>query len=241
MADVTAADLAKEPRTVATMFDAVAPNYDLADAVMTVGLVRWWRRQTLAEVDPGPGERILDLAAGTCSSSVALAKRGASVVACDFSEGMLRQGRRRLGVWSYQVGLIGGDATRLPFADGTFDKVTISFGLRNVQDVPQALMELGRVTKPGGKLVVCEFSRPVWRPYRALYRWYLTQVMPSVAKLVATNSPAYRYLADSIWDWADQAELERQLEVAGWERAAHRNVMGGIVALHTATAAATAK
>ncbi|MDR1188720.1 MAG: class I SAM-dependent methyltransferase [Bifidobacteriaceae bacterium] len=230
---MTAADLAKEPRTVAAMFDTVAENYDFADAVMTVGLVRWWRRQTIEEVAPRIGERILDLAAGTCTSSLALAKRGAQVVACDFSEGMLRRGQRRLGAWSRRVGLVGGDAAHLPFADATFDKVTISFGLRNVQDVPQALRELRRVTRPGGKIVICEFSRPVLLPYRALYRWYLSNIMPALAKLVATNSPAYRYLADSIWAWADQQELERQLELAGWEGAGHRNLMGGIVALHS--------
>jgi demethylmenaquinone methyltransferase/2-methoxy-6-polyprenyl-1,4-benzoquinol methylase len=234
MASVTTADLAKEPRTVAAMFDTVAPNYDLADAVMTIGLVRWWRRQTLKEIAPAADERILDLAAGTCSSSVALARRGASVVACDFSEGMLRQGRRRMGGQAAQLSLVGGDGTSLPFANETFDKVTISFGLRNVQDVPKALTELRRVTKPGGKLVICEFSRPVWRPFRLVYRWYLASIMPAVAKLVATNSPAYHYLADSIWTWADQEELERQLELAGWIGVGHRDVMGGIVALHSA-------
>jgi demethylmenaquinone methyltransferase/2-methoxy-6-polyprenyl-1,4-benzoquinol methylase len=218
------------------MFDTVAQNYDFADAIMTVGLVRWWRRSTLQEVAPRVGERILDLAAGTCSSSVALAKRGAQVVACDFSEGMLQRGRRRLGTGARRVGLVGGDATDLPFADATFDKVTISFGLRNVQDVPQALREMRRVTKPGGKIVICEFSRPVWRPYRAVYRWYLSKVMPVLAKVVATNSPAYRYLADSIWAWADQGELERQIALAGWSQPKHRNVMGGIVALHRAVA-----
>ncbi|MDR2378758.1 MAG: class I SAM-dependent methyltransferase, partial [Bifidobacteriaceae bacterium] len=131
---------------------------------------------------------------------------------------------------------VGGDAACLPFAENSFDKVTISFGLRNVQDVPQALAELRRVVKPGGRLVVCEFSRPLWRPLRATYRWYLTHVIPALAKLVATNWPAYRYLADSIWAWADQTELERQLALAGWEGADHRNLMGGIVALHTAVA-----
>ncbi|MDR0593902.1 MAG: class I SAM-dependent methyltransferase [Bifidobacteriaceae bacterium] len=233
---VTAADLAKEPRTVASMFDTVAPHYDLADAIMTAGLVRWWRRRMARLVAPRPGERILDLAAGTGTSSLDLAKSGAQVVACDFSEGMLRQGGRRLGHWRDRVSLVGGDAACLPFADDTFDKVTISFGLRNVQDVPGALAEMRRVTKPGGALIVCEFSRPVWRPFRAVYRWYLTSIMPAVAKLVATNSPAYRYLAESIWAWADQHELERQLELAGWREAKHTNVMGGIVALHAATA-----
>jgi demethylmenaquinone methyltransferase/2-methoxy-6-polyprenyl-1,4-benzoquinol methylase len=218
------------------MFDTVAPKYDLADTVMTAGLVHWWRRQTLRELAPVKGEAVLDLAAGTCTSSIALARRGASVVACDFSEGMLRRGQARLGPAGPQVALVGGDAVRLPFADGVFDKVTISFGLRNVQDVPAALAEMLRVAKPGGQLVVCEFSRPVWRPYRAAYRWYLKNVMPLVARLVASNSPAYRYLAESIWSWADQGELVRQIELAGWGDAEHRNVMGGIVALHRATA-----
>jgi demethylmenaquinone methyltransferase/2-methoxy-6-polyprenyl-1,4-benzoquinol methylase len=217
------------------MFDTVAPKYDLVDSVMTLGLVHWWRHRTLQAVRPARGEAILDLAAGTCTSSIALARRGAEVVACDFSEGMLRRGQRRLGASSRAVSLVGGDAASLPFADATFDKATISFGLRNVQDVPRALTELRRVTKPGGALVVCEFSRPVWRPFRALYRWYLARVMPLVARLVASNHEAYRYLAESIWSWADQGELERLIEVAGWERVSHANVMGGIVALHQAS------
>jgi demethylmenaquinone methyltransferase/2-methoxy-6-polyprenyl-1,4-benzoquinol methylase len=218
------------------MFDTVARNYDLADSVMTLGLVHWWRHRTLRALRPAPGEAILDLAAGTCTSSIAVARRGADVVACDFSEGMLRRGQRRLGAVSRSVSLVGGDAARLPFADRTFDKVTISFGLRNVQDVPRALAELLRVTKPGGALVVCEFSRPAWRPYRAFYRWYLIRVMPLVARLVASNHEAYRYLAESIWSWADQGELERQVELAGWDGATHANLMGGIVALHEARA-----
>lgn len=216
---------------MAAMFDSVAPHYDLADAVMTVGLVHWWRHATLRALGTVRGLKVLDLAAGTGSSSMVLARRGAKVVACDFSQGMLRQGARRLGG---RVALVGGDAAQLPFADNTFDKVTISFGLRNVQDVPGALAEMLRVTRPGGELVICEFSRPPWRPYRAVYRWYLTRVMPHLAKLVATNWPAYRYLADSIWAWADQEELTRQLDLAGWTGCGHRDVMGGIVALHLA-------
>ncbi|MDR2347842.1 MAG: class I SAM-dependent methyltransferase [Bifidobacteriaceae bacterium] len=235
---MTVADLAKEPRTVAKMFDSVAPRYDFADSVLSFGLVHWWRRRTLRAIKPAPGEVILDLAAGTCTSSIALARRGAEVVACDFSEGMLRQGQRRLGGLRGAVCLVAGDAAQLPLADGAFDKVTISFGLRNVQDVPRALAELLRVTKPGGTLVICEFSRPSGRPYRAVYRWYLAKVLPLVARLVASNRDAYRYLADSIWSWADQGELERQVKLAGWERAAHTNVMGGIVALHQARAPA---
>jgi demethylmenaquinone methyltransferase/2-methoxy-6-polyprenyl-1,4-benzoquinol methylase len=233
---VIAADLAKEPQTVARMFDAVAPKYDLADCVMTLGLVHWWRLRARRALRPARGERILDLAAGTCTSSIGPARRGAEVVACDFSEGMLRCGRRRLGRLGRRVSLVGGDAANLPFADQTFDKVAICFGLRNVQDVPRALGEMLRVTKPGGRLVVCEFSRPGWAPLRALYRWYLSRPLPALACLVSSNQPAYRYLAESIWAWADQAELERQIELAGWVGAAHADVNGGIVALHTARA-----
>ncbi|MDR1119232.1 MAG: class I SAM-dependent methyltransferase [Bifidobacteriaceae bacterium] len=233
---MTTADLAKEPRAVARMFDGVADHYDLADSVMTLGLVHWWRRRTRQELEPLRGRRVLDLAAGTCTSSIELARRGAQVVACDFSVGMLRRGKARLRGSREDVSLVAGDALQLPFQAAAFDKVTISFGLRNVQDVPGALAELLRVAKPGGQLVVCEFSRPVWRPFRAVYRWYLTRVMPLVAALVASNAPAYGYLAQSIWSWADQDELERLMELAGWRGARHRNLMGGIVALHTARA-----
>jgi demethylmenaquinone methyltransferase/2-methoxy-6-polyprenyl-1,4-benzoquinol methylase len=228
--------LAKEPRTVAKMFDAVAPRYDLADTVMTAGLVHWWRRQTLRRVGPTSGQAILDLAAGTGTSSIVLARRGADVVACDFSAGMLLRCQSRLGSLAARVALVAGDAARLPFADATFDVVTISFGLRNVQDVPGALAEMLRVAKPGGRLVVCEFSRPVRRVWRAVYRWYLRRLMPFLARLVASNHQAYRYLAESIWSWADQGELERQIELAGWRAARHVNVTGGVVALHEATA-----
>jgi demethylmenaquinone methyltransferase/2-methoxy-6-polyprenyl-1,4-benzoquinol methylase len=218
------------------MFDTVAPKYDLTDAVMTLGLVHWWRRQTLKMIGPVAGKAVLDLAAGTGTSSFALAKAGAKVVACDFSEGMLRRGRDRLAGTAWRVCLIGGDGACLPFADATFDHVTISFGLRNMQDVPGVLAELRRVTKPGGKLVICEFSRPVWRPFRVVYRWYLRSIMPWVARLVASNSEAYQYLADSIWSWPDQLELERQADLAGWREVSHRDLMGGVVALHQGTA-----
>jgi demethylmenaquinone methyltransferase/2-methoxy-6-polyprenyl-1,4-benzoquinol methylase len=222
------------------MFDAVAPRYDLVDTVMSAGLVHWWRRQTLRALAPAPGQRVLDLAAGTGTSAMAVARFGASVVACDFSEGMLRRGQARLRGARRAVALVGGDAAALPFADASFDQVTISFGLRNVQDVPTALAELLRVTKPGGRLVICEFSRPVWRPYRAVYRWYLTRAVPLIARLAASNQLAYRYLADSIWSWADQQELERQIALAGWTRARHVNLTGGVVALHVARAPAPA-
>ncbi|MDR2381723.1 MAG: class I SAM-dependent methyltransferase [Bifidobacteriaceae bacterium] len=233
---MTTANLAKEPRTVAKMFDTVAPKYDLADTVMTAGLVHWWRHVTLRHVGVVRGETVLDLAAGTGTSSIALARHGAAVVACDFSEGMLRRGQARLRRRRLPVSLVEGDAVRLPFANDTFDKVTISFGLRNVQDVPTALGELLRVAKPGARLVICEFSRPIWRPLRTVYRWYLRQVMPRLVRLVASNKDAYGYLADSIWAWPGQKELERQVQLAGWTNVRHTNLTGGIVALHEATA-----
>lgn len=229
---VTIADLEKEPHAVAAMFDDVAGKYDLTDTLLTVGVEKLWRRATVKALDLKPGQRVLDLACGTGTSTRALTRRGAQVVACDFSEGMLAVGRRRLG--GLPVRLVGGDATSLPFADNSFDAVTISFGLRNVADVPRALAEMRRVAKPGGRLVVCEFSRPRFRVVRAMYRFYLTRVIPLVAGLVASNPEAYTYLAASIVAWPDQYLLERQLSLAGWQQVTHRNVTGGIVAVHKA-------
>jgi demethylmenaquinone methyltransferase/2-methoxy-6-polyprenyl-1,4-benzoquinol methylase len=130
---------------------------------------------------------------------------------------------------------VAGDALRLPFRDGAFDAVTISFGLRNVVDTVGALREMRRVTKPGGRLVVCEFSTPTWAPLRTVYSGYLMQALPKVARVVARESDAYAYLAESIRDWPDQRGLAGLLQEAGWRSVAYRNLSGGIVALHRAT------
>jgi demethylmenaquinone methyltransferase/2-methoxy-6-polyprenyl-1,4-benzoquinol methylase len=180
-------------------------------------------------LDLRPGQRVLDLAAGTATSSAALAKSGATVIGCDFSLGMLRQGRGK------GVDLVAGDALRLPFADGSFDAVTISFGLRNVASATEALRELRRVTRPGGRLVICEFSHPTWQPFRTVYVEYLMKALPAVATKVSSDPAAYVYLAESIRAWPDQAALAAVIEDAGWTDVAWRDLTGGIVALHRAT------
>jgi demethylmenaquinone methyltransferase/2-methoxy-6-polyprenyl-1,4-benzoquinol methylase len=220
--------LEKQPHEVAAMFDGVARRYDLTNSVLSFGLDRSWRRVTREALRLTPGERVLDLAAGTAVSSVELARSGASVVACDFSLGMLREGRGR------GVPLVAGDALSLPFRDGAFDAVTISFGLRNVADPEQALREMARVTRPGGRLTVCEFSRPTFAPLRTVYVEYLMRALPSVARTVSSNPDAYVYLAESIRAWPDQARLAALVATAGWESVQWRNLTFGIVALHRA-------
>jgi demethylmenaquinone methyltransferase/2-methoxy-6-polyprenyl-1,4-benzoquinol methylase len=225
---MTRAHLDKDPADVAAMFDEVAPRYDLTNAVLSLGQDRRWRTAVTRALDLRAGERVLDLAAGTATSSVALARSGATVVGCDFSLGMLRQGRGR------GVDLVAGDAMRLPFADDSFDAVTISFGLRNVADPSVALAELRRVTRPGGRLVVCEFSHPTWAPFRTVYSEYLMRLLPAVATRVSSDPAAYVYLAESIRAWPDQAGLARDLQAAGWSQVGWRDLSGGIVALHRA-------
>ena len=225
------ANLEKDPHDVAAMFDGVAPRYDLANDVLSLGQDRIWRRAVRRAVDARQGERVLDLAAGTGTSSRPFADAGAQVVAADFSLGMLAAGTgRRVAA----VAPVGADALHLPFADGSFDAVTISFGLRNVNDTDAALCELLRVTRPGGRLVVCEFSTPTVAPVRVVYSRYLMKALPRVARKVGTNGPAYAYLAESIAAWPDQEALARLVVAAGWQRAEWRDLTGGIVALHRA-------
>jgi demethylmenaquinone methyltransferase / 2-methoxy-6-polyprenyl-1,4-benzoquinol methylase len=229
---VTRAQLDKQPGDVASMFDDVADRYDLTNDVLSLGQDRRWRRAVVRAVAARPGERLLDLAAGTATSTEPFADAGVRTVASDFSLGMLRVGRRRRP----DLPLVAGDATRLPFADGSFDAVTISFGLRNVVDHPAALREMLRVTRPGGRLVVCEFSHPTWAPFRTLYSEYLMRALPPVARRVSSNPDAYVYLAESIRAWPDQAALADQVRAAGWGGVRWRNLSGGIVTLHHATA-----
>lgn len=229
---MTRAQLDKDPRDVAAMFDDVAQRYDITNDVLSLGQDRRWRRAVLDAVDPKPGERVLDLAAGTGTSSVPFHDRGARVVACDFSLGMLREGARARPELSF----VAGDATRLPFADDSFDAVTISFGLRNIVDPDAGLTEMLRVTKPGGRLVVCEFSHPTWAPFRTLYVEYLMRALPPIASAVSSSPDAYVYLAESIRAWPDQRGLARRIGDAGWGSVRWRNLSGGIVALHHAVA-----
>lgn len=224
------ADLDKRPDEVASMFDDVAARYDLTNDVLTMGLDRRWRRQVVRAVAPVPGERVLDLAAGTGTSSDPFDAAGARVVACDFSAGMLRIGKRRYPGLSF----VAGDAMALPFADESFDAVTISFGLRNMESVETALRELARVTKPGGRLIICEFSDPTWAPFRVAYLEYLMRALPSIARRVSSSPDSYVYLAESIRAWPDQPTLAARISASGWSDVTWRNLAGGIVAVHHA-------
>ncbi|MDQ3716551.1 MAG: demethylmenaquinone methyltransferase [Actinomycetota bacterium] len=211
------------------MFDAVAGRYDLTNTLMSVGQDRGWRRATTAALVAGTGDKVLDVAAGTAVSTVPLTACGAFAVASDFSVGMLNAGASR------DVPKVAADALALPFADESFDAVTISFGLRNVSDVDAALAELARVTRRGGRLVVCEFSRPVWSWFDRIYREYLLRPLPWIADRVSSNPEAYRYLAESIRAWPDQRVLADRIGAAGWTDVGWRNLTFGIVALHRAT------
>ncbi len=229
---VTTADLDKQPREVAAMFDGVARRYDITNTVLSGAQDRRWRKCTRQVLQLRPGQKVLDLAAGTGVSTAELRRSGAYAVACDFSLGMLRAGRA--AKHRHTLPFVAGDAMRLPFADGVFDAATISFGLRNVQDPRLALRELARVTRPGGRLVVCEFSHPTLAPFRYVYLRYLMRALPWIAKRVSSNPDAYVYLAQSIRAWPDQAALAETIAECGWTGVRFRNLTGGIVALHAA-------
>ena len=221
------------------MFDALAGRYDLMNDILSMGQVRLWRRQVQRILKAGPGDRVLDLAAGTGTSSVAFAASGADVVACDFSLGMLQSGQTRLtrtdpfgDKTRGRVAFAAGDALNLPFRDGTFDAVTISFGLRNVHGTRDALAEMRRVTRPGGRLVVCEFSTITIEPLDTLYRRYLTGVLPAIARRAARNPEAYEYLSESINDWPSQRELADVIRAAGWSAVKWRDLSLGVVSIH---------
>jgi demethylmenaquinone methyltransferase/2-methoxy-6-polyprenyl-1,4-benzoquinol methylase len=224
------AQLDRQPGEVARMFDAVADRYDRMNAVMTMGQERRWRGVVARSLDVKPGDRVLDLAAGTGASTVSIEALGVHAVACDFSQGMLDVGRRRHS----QLAFVAGDALALPFRDAAFDAVTISFGLRNVADVGQALAELARVTRPGGRLAVLETSAPLRQPLRAGHDVYVERVLPRLARLVASNGEAYEYLAESVGAWPAPADLAAQLSAAGWSKVAWKQLLLGAVALHTA-------
>lgn len=210
------------------MFDDVAGKYDRTNTLLSLGQDKRWRRQMVRAISPRRGDKVLDLAAGTAVSTAELAATGAWCVAADFSLGMLQAGQER------DVPKVAADATRLPFRDAAFDAVTISFGLRNVVDTGAALAEMARVTRPGGQLLICEFSTPPLAPIRIGYRWYLKHVLPIIAKRFASNPEAYTYLADSINAWPDQRDLARAIGEAGWRNVEWRNMMFGAVALHHA-------
>lgn len=222
------ASLAKKPAEVAAMFDEVAPTYDLTNTLLSFGQDRRWRKLVTRAVDPRAGQAILDLAAGTGASSAAFLKPDVRVVAGDFSEGMLAVGRKR----HPEIEFVYADATKLPFKPGEFDAATISFGLRNVVDVPKALSEMFKVLKPGGRIVICEFSKvtnPILRPF---YNLYLKRLLPGFSGLFSKTPEAYSYLSESILAWPSQSELAAKIKAAGFERVTYKNLTFGIVAIH---------
>ena len=215
------------------MFDDVAETYDVANDLLSAGRDRAWRKATAKAVDSKPGQSVLDLAAGTGSSSVTFLKPGVRVVAGDFSQGMLNVGRKR----HPEIEFVFADATALPFEAEEFDTVTISFGLRNVVDTNKALREMLRVTQPGGRLVICEFSEVQNKLVRPFYNFYLAKLLPAVSRLASKTPEAYSYLSDSIKAWPNQEALAKQVTEAGWTNVQVQNLTFGAVALHIATKA----
>ena len=230
MSPMVGARLDKSPKDVAAMFDQVAKRYDLLNDLLSLGRTKAWRKVVVSTIAPRPGMRILDCAAGTGSSTAPLAAAGASAFASDFSLGMLEAGATR----ERELPFIAADNLALPFADNAFNVVTISFGLRNVADTKRALEEAYRVCAPGGRLVVCEFSHPTNRIFRAIYFRYLMRVLPPLARAFSSNPDAYTYLAESIEAWPNQRALAELIGQAGWGSAAWQNLTGGIVAIHSA-------
>lgn len=212
------------------MFDDVAERYDITNDVLSFGQTVRWRKRLVDALAVEAGEHVLDLAAGTGTSTVPFHRAGATAVACDFSMGMLQVGKRR----HPELTFVAGDGMDLPFADDSFDAVTISFGLRNIADVSVALREMLRVAKPGGRLAVMEFSNPTFTPFNVIYNEYLMRALPPVARAVSSNPEAYVYLAESIRAWPDQDHLAAIIAEAGWSRVRYRNLTGGVVAIHHA-------
>lgn len=224
------ASLEKKPEDVASMFDEVAERYDLTNDVLSFGQTARWRKKLVESLSVQPGEAVLDLAAGTGSSTLPFHRLGAHAVACDFSMGMLQVGKRKHPEMSF----IAGDGMNLPFAEASFDAVTISFGLRNIASPETGLAEMLRVAKPGGRLAIMEFSDPTHSGFNTLYNEYLMKALPPVARAVSSNPDAYVYLAESIRDWPNQDHLAALITEAGWSRVRYRNLTGGVVAIHWA-------
>jgi demethylmenaquinone methyltransferase/2-methoxy-6-polyprenyl-1,4-benzoquinol methylase len=225
---VVRANLNKDPDDVSKMFDDVAHRYDFLNDLLSLGRTKAWRRVVTSIIAPKPGMKILDIAAGTGSSSRPLVDKGAEVTALDFSQGMIEQGRKQ----NKNIKFVQGDALKLPFEDNFFDVTTISFGLRNTSDIDKALKEALRVTKDGGRIVVAEFSHPVNPIFKKIYLNYLMRALPVIVKKISKNPDAYIYLAESIRAWPDQAELASIMRDSGFKSVAWQDLTFGIVAVH---------
>ena len=222
------ANLNKDPDDVSKMFDDVANRYDFLNDLLSLGRTKAWRRVVTSIIAPKPGMKILDIAAGTGSSSRPLVDKGAEVTALDFSQGMIEQGRKQ----NKNIKFVQGDALKLPFEENSFDVTTISFGLRNTSSTEIALKEALRVTKDGGRIVVAEFSHPVNPIFKKIYLNYLMKALPVIVKKISKNPDAYIYLAESIRAWPDQAELASIMRDSGFKSVAWQDLTFGIVAVH---------
>jgi len=225
---VVRANLNKDPDDVSKMFDDVANRYDFLNDLLSLGRTKAWRRVVTSIIAPKPGMKILDIAAGTGSSSRPLVDKGAEVTALDFSQGMIEQGRKQ----NKNIKFVQGDALKLPFEENSFDVTTISFGLRNTSSTEIALTEALRVTKDGGRIVVAEFSHPVNPIFKKIYLNYLMKALPVIVKKISKNPDAYIYLAESIRAWPDQAELASIMRDSGFKSVAWQDLTFGIVAVH---------
>ena len=229
-------DVGEKARRVKGVFDSVAGNYDLMNDLMSAGLHRLWKRFTIEQATVRRGHHVLDLAGGTGDLARAFARKVGSsghVVLADINISMLKEGRRRLtdaGV-AGNLSIIQVDAEKLPFADASFDCITIAFGLRNVTDKNAALASMRKVLKPGGKAMILEFSDPS-PSLKPAYDLYSFKVLPFLGKLVASDSSSYQYLAESIRMHPDQETLLEMMRDAGFEKCRYHNLAGGIVALH---------
>ena len=222
------ANLNKDPDDVSKMFDDVANRYDFLNDLLSLGRTKAWRRAVTSIIAPKPGMKILDIAAGTGSSSRPLVDKGAEVTALDFSQGMIGQGRKQ----NKNINFVQGDALKLPFEDNSFEVTTISFGLRNTSSTEIALKEALRVTKDGGRIVVAEFSHPVNPIFKKIYLNYLMKALPVIVKKISKNPDAYIYLAESIRAWPDQAELASIMRDSGFKSVAWQDLTFGIAAVH---------
>lgn len=224
----------EKARRVAGVFDSVAARYDVMNDLMSAGLHRVWKRFTVEQSGLRPGQRVLDVAGGTADLAIQFARRvgaGGEVVLTDINPAMLARGRDRMLDAGILAPAVQCDAEQLPFPDAHFDCVSVAFGLRNMTRKERALAEMHRVLKPGGRLLVLEFSR-VWQPLQPLYDAYSLKVLPLLGKLVANDSDSYRYLAESIRVHPDQEQLKVLMEQAGLERVEYFNLSAGVVALH---------
>jgi demethylmenaquinone methyltransferase/2-methoxy-6-polyprenyl-1,4-benzoquinol methylase len=227
-------DEREKAQRVRSVFDSVAPKYDVMNDLMSAGLHRVWKRYALTVANPQPGQQVLDIAGGTGDLSLAFAKKvgpAGRVVHTDINEAMLREGRNRLVDLGVVLPTMVCDAEMLPFASGSFDFVSVAFGLRNMTHKDQALVEMHRVLKPGGQLLVLEFSR-VAKPLEKAYDWYSFNILPKLGKLVANDENSYRYLAESIRMHPGQEELRQMMKAAGFGHVDVHNLSAGVVALH---------